>query len=180
MIRLGAVRPHWMGLTFGLFLLVVLGGALLSTQAPRSAAALANQPPMPTPGLPGPGVAVPGPQGIPAIQPHAALAASSGPHFTEADVRQYFATHPYAAQSVPSAPVPVIVSIQFLPASQVSALLQGESMGVPDTTLLCLVRLSGTFEAFSPPLLLPGTPTPAPFHETVEVFDAHTGNLLIG
>lgn len=115
-----------------------------------------------------------GPLGIPAIQPRANLAQGTGPHFTADDVRQYVMTHrpPF---SVPGTSYPVVDSVQFLTASEASAQLQGESIGVPDSTLVCLVRLSGTFRSTYGP---PGMPPTQSFTQGVMVFDAHTGNLL--
>ena len=48
-------------------------------------------------------------------------------------------------------------------------------MGVPDSTLLCLVRVSGSFKNTMAPL----GATPKPFSQGVMVFDAQAGNLLI-
>jgi len=111
---------------------------------------------------------------MPAIQPRASLASSTGPHFIEADVRAYIATH-RPGFTVPSTPNPVVITVQFMTASQVSTQLQGESMGVPDDTLLCLVRVLGEFRNTYVPL----GATPKTFTRGVMVFDAHTGNLLI-
>jgi len=61
-------------------------------------------------------------------------------------------------------------------AQEVSQQLQGESMGVPDDTLLCLVRLSGTFESASYGPLPVNTPSaPSTRNHAEMVFDAHTG-----
>lgn len=156
--------------------LIVLPIAALLTLAVGVQAVVASSPP---PRQAGPNVikggpTYHGPLGIPAIQPRANLAGSSGPRYTSEDARQYVSTHrpPFTA---PGSPNPVVISIQFLPAAQVSALLDGESMGVPDSTLLCLVRVSGTFLNTMVPLGM----TPKPFHEGVMIFDAHTGNLLM-
>ena len=90
-------------------------------------------------------------------------------------MRQYFASHTPAGAVVDS-PAPTIVSIQFMTAQEVSKQSQGESMGVPDDTLLCLVRLSGTFvsASYGPLLNKPSTKSSAEM-----VFDAHTGNLIV-
>jgi hypothetical protein len=120
------------------------------------------------------------PLGVPSIQPRAALARAggAGPYYTEADVRQYFATH-RPSSTVPGTPNPVVVSVQFLTAKQASAQTGGEGMGVPDSTLVCLVFVSGTFNnaSWAPTV---DTPTAdATFTQGWSVFDAHTGNLLV-
>jgi len=115
-------------------------------------------------------------EGLPAIQPRAgcpATGAISVPCFTEADARQWVAAHRLPA-TVPGTADPVVTSVQFLPSRAVSAQLQGESTGVPDDYLLCLVRLSGTFRS----TWGPAGATPQVFHEGVIVFDSQTGNLL--
>ena len=149
--------------------------ALLAFAVGIHAVVASSQPPRPA----GPlsikgGPSYQGPLGVPAIRPRADLASSSGPRFTAEDVRQYVLTHhlPFAA---PGSPHPTVVSVQFLTAAQVRTQLDGESMDVPDPTLLCLVRVSGTFLNTMAP---PGA-SPKPFHEGVMVFDAHTGNLLV-
>jgi hypothetical protein len=118
------------------------------------------------------------PLGIPSIQPRAALAQAggAGPYYTEADVRQYVATH-RPGFTVPGTPNPVVVSVQFLTAQQASAQLGGESMDVSDSTLVCLVYVSGTFQSTSGPVGI--TATVPTFTQGWMVFDAHTGNLLV-
>jgi hypothetical protein len=113
-------------------------------------------------------------QGLPAIQPQTALAGAPGAHFAEADVRQYLATH-RPEFVVPASPDPVVVSVQFLNAKEVGAQLDSD-MGVPDATLLCLVRLSGTFQVRNAPRGVPITDT---YGNGVLVFEAQTGNLLV-
>lgn len=112
-------------------------------------------------------------QGIPAITVHPQSAAL----FTTADAEAYLKAFP-PSMTVPGTPDPTVTSIQFLPASEVSKQLQGEYMGVPDSTLLALVHVSGSFQntwispsSASHPLVT--------FHTGVMVFDATTGNLLI-
>jgi hypothetical protein len=118
------------------------------------------------------------PLGLPSIQPRAALvqAGGAGPYYTEADVRQYVATHrpPF---TVPGTPNPVVVSVQFITAQQASAQLGGESMDVSDSTLVCLVYVSGIFVDTDGPI--GPTATVTPFTQGWMVFDAHTGNLLV-
>lgn len=114
------------------------------------------------------------PVGAPAIHPRSDLAKTAGPSFTKADVVQYVAAHPIPF-AVRGAAAPVVASIEFLTSQQVSTELGGESTGMPDSALLCLVHLSGTFESDRVPL----GGTAYPYYDGVMVFDAHTGNLLI-
>lgn len=110
--------------------------------------------------------------GLPAITPRNKAVSASTPTFTTDDVVQYVHAHPMPDASL-SGPKPVITRIAFLTSREVSILLKGESTGVPDDTLLCYVELSGTF-TFSGSAGVTVT-----YHTGVEVFDAHTGNLLI-
>ncbi|MGH2486682.1 MAG: hypothetical protein ACRDHE_11775, partial [Ktedonobacterales bacterium] len=62
-----------------------------------------------------------------------------------------------------------IVRIQLVTSTQVVALLDGESTGVPDDTLLYYVDLRGTF-TFAGPAGVSAT-----YQHGYEVFDAHSG-----
>ncbi len=134
------------------------------------------------------------PPGVPAIAPQPRLRAqalantaaySTTATYTAADVRAFLAAHPLFQTADGSAPV--IDAIDFIPAAQASARLMGESIGRPDTTLVCFVKLHG-------PIILPHSvmlPThhPVPKRHTHRattptrigqlVFDAQTGNLLL-
>ena len=110
--------------------------------------------------------------GLPAITPRNKAVGASTPTFTTDDVVQYVHAHSMPDASL-SGPKPVITRIAFLTSREVSILLKGESTGVPDDTLLCYVELSGTF-TFSG-----SSGVTVTYHTGVEVFDAHTGNLLI-
>ncbi len=110
--------------------------------------------------------------GLPAITPRNTAVGASTPTFTTDDVVQYVHAHPMPDASL-SGPKPVITRIAFLTSREVSTRLKGESTGVPDDTLLCYVELSGTF-TFSG-----SSGVTVTYHTGVEVFDAHTGNLLI-
>lgn len=111
------------------------------------------------------------PPGIPAITPRT----NDIPAYSTADAEQYMVLQsPYGASL--TAHKATIVKIAFMTAHQVSVLLHGESIGRPDTALVCYVELRGSF----------GPPGPVPYGskyalspKAVEVFDAHTGNLLI-
>jgi hypothetical protein len=140
--------------------------------------------PVVTPPTPGPmrttGYATPGPVGVPSIQPRATMkqANAAGPYYTEADVRQFVATH-RPDLTVAGTPNPVVVSGQFLTAKQASAQVSGEEIAASDSTLVCLVFVSGIFNdsSWSP---FGGTPNAdSTFTQGWIVFDAHTGNELV-
>lgn len=57
-----------------------------------------------------------------------------------------------------------------------SDLLNDESTGVPDNTLLCFVEFQGNVAFVNSP---PGATQPLSFSHVYEVFDAHTGNPLM-
>lgn len=110
------------------------------------------------------------PTGNVAISPQLGVTAS-GPSFTAAEAAQFATTHRMwhnmsSAQSH-------VVSVQFLTSQQVSQLLGGESTGLPDSTLVCYVELQGTFTFPAP------SGATVSYSKGVEVFDAHSGNLLI-
>jgi len=130
------------------------------------------------------------PPGIPAIAPeprlHAQALANTATYsttatYTVADVRAFLAAHRLFLTSDGSAPV--IDIVEFIPAAQASTLLRGESIGRPDTTLVCYVQVHG-------PLAV-SHHWPAGYHYTPKrpvgtprrvgelVFDAQTGNLLL-
>lgn len=110
--------------------------------------------------------------GVPAIQPH--IAQVNGPTYTISDARNYVNTHLLPSRLGPQGKA-VIVKAAFLQSQQVSALMQGESTGVPNGTLLCYVELHGTFA-----IHVPGQSAKVvTYHTAMEVFDAQTGNLLI-
>lgn len=114
--------------------------------------------------------------GNPAIKPSTSMN-TSGPAFTQADVIAYFQKYGF----LPLAPGAQlhILTIQFVPASQASQLMNGESVGRPDTYLVCYVSLQGPFLTSS----LHANPAAPKRPKTVqygyEVFDAHTGNSLL-
>lgn len=119
------------------------------------------------------------PLGIPAITPRANLMSASGPRFTRDDVIQYIGTHPQILGAIPGKPAPVVTSVQFVTAAQASVLLQGESIGLPDSSPVCIVRAKGSFaSSYSPPPIL-ANKAEAPATTAVLVFDAHTGNMII-
>ena len=117
----------------------------------------------------------PYPPGGPAIQPRITGADASTAAYTEADVRQYLAAHPMLPTT--DGTEPVLARVLFIPASQASALMRGESIGRPDTTLVCYVEVHGNLSTSWVRVPEPGL-MPGPAHVGVLVFDAQTGNLL--
>ena len=119
------------------------------------------------------------PPGVPAIRPRIATDDPTQAAFTEEDVRQLLAAHPLFLTTDGS--TPVIAKVLFLPASQVSRLLKGETIGRPPTTLVCYVEVQGKLSmanAHSP--FIKGRPyTPRTAHVGHVVFEAQTGNLLL-
>jgi hypothetical protein len=152
--------------------------ALASHPALTPPGGYATQPTGPAPTL-GPyiphGTPYPGPYGIPAIQPEAALATSSGPHFTAADVEQYIAANP-PPFAVKGTPTPTVVSVTFEPASELSP-AYGSLSGTTPSTPICIVMVSGTFlNTWGGPYGV--TITATPFHQGFMIFDGDTGYLL--
>ncbi|HEX8983592.1 MAG TPA: hypothetical protein VF792_12525 [Ktedonobacterales bacterium] len=116
--------------------------------------------------------------GIPAIQPRAA-AMANGARFTSADVRSYIAAHPKILEGAPGKPTPTVTSVQFMSAGQASAMMQGESIGLPDASPVCVVTVQGTFSLTWGPRSTNGA-TSETVSTHILVFDVQTGNLLIG
>lgn len=110
--------------------------------------------------------------GSPAIPARTINAGPTIPAFTVTDVAQYVSTHPMP-RDIASGAKSTIVGIAFLTSQQVTVLLRGESTGLPDDALLCYVELHGTF-------VFPGPAgVTATYLRGYEVFDAHTGNILM-
>ncbi len=156
-----------------LALVVLLGASGLV----GSARATSLKPPAPTPVHEAFQISRTYVDGAPAIQPHASQNAPAGPAFTQADVIAYLDKYGF----LPLAPGAhlQILTIQFVPAKQASQLMDGESVGRPDDYLVCYVKVQG-------PFLLTGIPVPPEAKKVPttarygdEVFDAHTGNLIV-
>jgi len=114
--------------------------------------------------------------GIPAIQP--TLPISSSPRFTSADVRAYLSTHPFMSGPPVKGATPTILEIKFMTSKQASALMRGESVGLPDTAIVCYVKFHGPFTQVN--ASVPPGAKPLPLADTgVEIFDGQTGNLLM-
>jgi hypothetical protein len=114
--------------------------------------------------------------GAPAITPHAPPN-SSGPAFTQADVIAYLDKYGF----MPLAPGArlQILTIQFVTARQASQLMDGESVGRPDDYLVCYVKVAGPFLTAGLKLSPQAKKVPKTARYGDEVFDAHTGNLLV-
>ncbi len=146
-----------------LALLALTGWAYLSQSAPVAAQSTHTSS---TLGKPAPT----GPVGVPAIHPRTTTAPAGTPAFTTADVEQLVKNTPMPKDM--ASWNPVIIRVTFLTSLQVSALLK-DNTGVPDERLLCYVEMQGTFSFPTP------SGTGVTFQRGFEVFDAHSGNLLM-
>jgi hypothetical protein len=109
------------------------------------------------------------PTGVPGINPHL----NAVPAFTADEMARYASTTPPQGTLTWSGP-PTVVQTAFLPSETVSALLGGLDVGRLKGTLIGYVELKGSFLFAAP---VPAHPTPYSF--AFEVFDVHTGNLLL-
>jgi len=119
-------------------------------------------------------------EGISALTPSSAMAPVAGPStaaFTGSAVQQYVMTHQFETTD---GTTPTIAKVLFIPASEASSLMGGESIGRPDTTLVCYVEVHGNLsKAGIVHELGPASTNTQPAHVGRLVFDAQTGNLLI-
>jgi len=119
-------------------------------------------------------------EGISALTPSSAMPPAAGPStaaFTGSAVRQYVTTHQFETSD---GTTPTIAKVLFIPASEASSLMGGESIGRPDTTLVCYVEVHGNLsKAGIVHELGPASTNTQPAHVGRLVFDAQTGNLLI-
>jgi len=119
-------------------------------------------------------------EGISALTPSSAMPPAAGPStaaFTGSAVRQYVTTHQFETTD---GTTPTIAKVLFIPASEASSLMGGESIGRPDTTLVCYVEVHGNLsKAGIVHELGPASTNTQPAHVGRLVFDAQTGNLLI-
>ncbi len=118
--------------------------------------------------------------GGPAIQPHLSQN-GAGSAFTQDDVVAFFEKYGFFAGPVVAGAHLQILTIQFVTARQASQLMHGESVGRPDSYLVCYVKVEGPFLLTNvhggPPRPNAKAPTTAKYGDAV--FDAHTGNLLV-
>ncbi len=109
--------------------------------------------------------------GLPGIAPRTPSRSGSTPAFTADDARSY------ALQAkVPGVKVLGTVSVaevKFMTAGQASALLNGEDIGIPDSSLVCVVVLQGGFDFAA------RAGQVIHYDGAVEVYDGQTGNLLL-
>ncbi len=70
-----------------------------------------------------------------------------------------------------------IVQSTIMPASEASKLLNGESIGRPATALVCVVKVHGSFSGEGS---VPYGAPPMHFSTGWAIFDANTGNYLLG
>jgi len=118
----------------------------------------------------GPGYAV----GVPAVK-HT----GGGTAPTPAEVRAFVLSHKFALDKTATGKPSAITDVEFITASAASAKLHGESIGLPDTTMVIYVKVHGPF-VFTAMSLPPGlNAVPPHVQDAVEVFDAATGNLLL-
>ncbi len=113
--------------------------------------------------------------GSPAIQPTLKGTAPQTPAFTAMDVIGYQQTHnPNAVGNYTSATTIGVVKIEFLTERALRTRIPGARAIDPDT-LLCYVQYSGDFLLNSPS----SGALPTHYQRAAEVFDAHSGNLLM-
>ncbi|MEO7002411.1 MAG: hypothetical protein ABI068_11360 [Ktedonobacterales bacterium] len=112
--------------------------------------------------------------GLPAITAH--VRQQNGAMIDSSSVASWVLSHPLprATRNGSLARPTGIQKIVFAKSQDISKLLDGENMGVPDNTLLCYAQVSGVFEFPSP-----SRGKEFVYHQGIEVFDATTGNLLM-
>jgi hypothetical protein len=71
---------------------------------------------------------------------------------------------------------PKITKIWFITSAEASRRMAGESIGIPNDALVCYVEFYGTFRSYAP---IPGSKPMEHTGTGAQVFDAHTGNLLV-
>lgn len=126
------------------------------------------------------------PPGVPAIPISTSSGATantinnaSTPAFSKNDVITFFNKHGFFAGSLVKGAHLKFLTIQFVTAKQASNLMNGESVGRPDTYLVCYVKVEGPFQVKheeAPPNAKAASNTA---NTGDAVFDAHTGNLLV-
>ncbi len=113
--------------------------------------------------------------GIPAILPRTGAFSSNQPSFTRDDVTYYANMH-LLPQTQLSSGTLTVANVSFMLSQQASSMFQGEPIGVADDTLVCVVELHGNVVFLHN---APGATKPLAFTRVYEVFDAHSGNLLM-
>jgi hypothetical protein len=110
--------------------------------------------------------------GAPAITPRNDCA----PSFTVQDVLDYENAHPFATMRTEPVGKLTITKIWFITSAEASGQMHGESIGIPDDALVCYVEFYGTFRSYAP---IPGSKPAERTGTAAQVFEAHTGNLLV-
>ncbi len=115
--------------------------------------------------------------GSPAIQPSIPDAGPNSPAFTEEDARRFAQRLSRGMGKIAvEGSAPRIDSIQFLTTKALKRQLVGAStLQTAGDVLLCYVVYSGDFAVYSPL----STHQRLGFRHAMQVFDAHTGNLLM-
>jgi hypothetical protein len=113
--------------------------------------------------------------GVPAIEPTILGAAPNVPAFTENDVRNYVSRYADGFGRIRvDGERPSIERIQFVtPVELRAAKAEAADIQLDHIALLCYVVYSGDFVVDGPPGL-----KPVRYDHVMQVFDAHTGNLL--
>ena len=112
--------------------------------------------------------------GAPAITP----TLSGIPAFAKDDVMAYVTTHNMPFDDAPPSDI-TAVEVSFITSREVNALIDRQNTSIPDSYLLCFVRLTGRF-VFAGPPTASGQATSLTYQHAYQVFDAKTGNLLMG
>jgi hypothetical protein len=169
--------PSWVGL-----LALVAVGALAIFTVPRAHTA---------PHLGGPDVrhakrvVCPGPPTTPACNgadapPLGASAISPrddcAPSCTAQDVLDYENTHPFATMRAEPVGKLTLTKIWSITSAEASGQMQGETTSLAGDARVCYVEFSGTFRSYAP---VPGSKPVEHAGVALQVFDAHTGNLLV-
>lgn len=173
----------WYGAILLLALLLVIGSIAANTSISASSTPLPKHPPVQdvrstfqinqtyVPGNPAIHVH---------ILPGVTVNSPSIPTFSQDDVVIFLNKYGFYAGPVVQGAHLKIVSIQFVTAKQASKLMEGESVGRPDSYLVCYVKVQGPFTLVnvSMPYQSNGKKkTTAKFGDMV--FDGHTGNVLV-
>lgn len=95
---------------------------------------------------------------------------ASVPSFAKQDVVKYVSTHPIPRAI--SSGSSTVANVSFMTSGAASKMLRGEPIGLPYNSLVSVVEVHGNY--ILPNLLTIGTAT-----QVFEVFDAHTGSLLM-
>jgi hypothetical protein len=114
------------------------------------------------------------PVGVKAITP----TSNDVPAFTKDDVIKYVKTHNIPFNVAPLSDI-TDVQVSFITSKEVNARLNRQNTHIPDNYLLCFVTLTGKF-IFPGPPTVDGKTSSATYQRAFEVFDAKTGNLLMG